>query len=199
MIKNSPAVYYTLYRCGLVRARSETTLDEQGCISKFATGRKSLVEIGVWHGVNTLNMRRHMNCDGTLFAVDPFPPGRVGLQWEKLVAHHEVDRSNNGNVIWLESKSGSAVNEIHQYHQDGIDFLFIDGDHSYTGVQLDWRLWSPLVTVGGVVLLHDSRSYPGRNIDNFGVVRFRLEEIHCNPQFQLIAEVDSLTVYKKLY
>ena len=37
-----------------------------------------------------------------------------------------------------------------------IDLLFIDGDHSYEGVKLDFELYSKLLTPKGVVILHDS-------------------------------------------
>jgi cephalosporin hydroxylase len=37
-----------------------------------------------------------------------------------------------------------------------IDFLFIDGDHTYEGVRADFDLWSPLVRPGGTVAFHDT-------------------------------------------
>jgi len=37
-----------------------------------------------------------------------------------------------------------------------IDVLFIDGDHSYEGVKLDFELYSKLLSPKGVVILHDS-------------------------------------------
>lgn len=36
-----------------------------------------------------------------------------------------------------------------------IDFLFIDGDHTYEGVKRDWEMYSPLVREGGLVAFHD--------------------------------------------
>jgi len=36
-----------------------------------------------------------------------------------------------------------------------IDFLFIDGDHGYEGVKLDFESFSPLVRPGGLVGFHD--------------------------------------------
>jgi len=36
-----------------------------------------------------------------------------------------------------------------------IDFLFIDGDHSYKGVSLDYEMYSPLVRDGGIIGFHD--------------------------------------------
>lgn len=38
---------------------------------------------------------------------------------------------------------------------DEIDFLFIDGDHSYDGVAADFRFFSPLVASRGVISFHD--------------------------------------------
>lgn len=36
-----------------------------------------------------------------------------------------------------------------------LDFLFIDGDHSYPGVSTDFELYSSLVRPGGVIAFHD--------------------------------------------
>jgi hypothetical protein len=37
-----------------------------------------------------------------------------------------------------------------------IDFLFIDGDHSYEGVKLDFELYSNLLSENGVIMIHDT-------------------------------------------
>ena len=36
-----------------------------------------------------------------------------------------------------------------------LDLLYIDGDHSFEGVAADFRLYTPLVRPGGLVVLHD--------------------------------------------
>jgi cephalosporin hydroxylase len=41
-----------------------------------------------------------------------------------------------------------------------IDFLFIDGDHSYEGVKSDYEMYSPLVGSGGLVGFHDICVHP---------------------------------------
>jgi cephalosporin hydroxylase len=41
------------------------------------------------------------------------------------------------------------------FNNEKIDFLFIDGDHSYNGVRLDFEMYSPLVRTGGIVAFHD--------------------------------------------
>jgi hypothetical protein len=37
-----------------------------------------------------------------------------------------------------------------------IDFLFIDGDHSYEGVKLDFDLYSTILSDNGVIMIHDT-------------------------------------------
>lgn len=37
-----------------------------------------------------------------------------------------------------------------------VDFLFIDGDHSYEGVKRDWEMYSPFVKKGGLISFHDT-------------------------------------------
>lgn len=41
-----------------------------------------------------------------------------------------------------------------------IDFLFIDGDHTYQGVKKDFELWSPLVARTGMLAFHDIVNHP---------------------------------------
>jgi hypothetical protein len=76
--------------------------------------------------------------------------------------------------------------------------MFIDGDHSYEGIKTDWILWSPLVKTGGIVALHDSHSYEGRNLDHVGAQQYTQEVILQDDRFKLVEECDSLTVVERL-
>jgi cephalosporin hydroxylase len=54
-----------------------------------------------------------------------------------------------------------------------LDFLFIDGDHSYEGIRRDFADYTPLVRPGGVVALHDIvPGGPGKHGDPGGVPEF---------------------------
>jgi predicted O-methyltransferase YrrM len=35
-----------------------------------------------------------------------------------------------------------------------VDFLFLDGDHSYQGIKTDFEMYAPLVKKGGLVAFH---------------------------------------------
>jgi predicted O-methyltransferase YrrM len=51
-----------------------------------------------------------------------------------------------------------------------LDFLFIDGDHSYEGVRADHEMYSPLVRPGGVIAFHDIVGHSVQRVG--GVPRF---------------------------
>jgi hypothetical protein len=40
-------------------------------------------------------------------------------------------------------------------NEEWIDFLFIDGDHTYEGVRKDFDMYSPFVKKGGIIAFHD--------------------------------------------
>jgi len=51
-----------------------------------------------------------------------------------------------------------------------VDFLFIDGDHTYEGVKRDFNMYSSLVKEGGIIAFHDIANHPlesGCNVDKF--------------------------------
>lgn len=52
-----------------------------------------------------------------------------------------------------------------------VDFLFIDGDHTYAGVSKDYNQYSPLVRPGGIIAFHDTDPTVNR-LYSLGVYRF---------------------------
>jgi predicted O-methyltransferase YrrM len=190
--------HYFLWKLGLAPATTQTTLAERDCLARHAAGRRCLVEIGVWHGVTTCRLREAMAADGTLFAVDPYPPGRLGVSFPQSIAHRQVKRVANGRVTWVRARGGEAARQFPSLSRERPEFLFIDGDHSYEGIREDWEGWSPLVAPGGVVALHDSSSSPARPIEGAGSVIFTRDVIRRDPRFELVEVVDTLTVLRRV-
>ena len=184
--------HYLAWTLGLAEAETQTTQAERDCLARHANGRRRLVEIGVWHGVTTRRLRTAMDPDGTLFAVDPFPAGRLGFSLQQRIAHHEVAGIENGRVTWVRATGADAARD-----HTPVDFVFIDGDHSEQGLLADWNAWSPLVASGGIVALHDSRSSNDRLIDDAGSVKVTNEVILPDRRFELIDAVDTLTVLRR--
>ncbi|MDE3154709.1 MAG: class I SAM-dependent methyltransferase [Acidobacteriota bacterium] len=180
------------HRLGLARARTQTTEAERRCLAQHARGRRSLVEIGVMHGVGTRLLREVMHPDGTLAAIDPFPPGRLGISFERLVARREAAQVPRGRVIFDRRPS----RDVAAGWTAPVDFLFIDGDHSRAGIEADWQGWRRFIPVGGLIALHDSRAVPGHPV--LDSVRYTEEVILPDPAFTVVDAVDSLTMLQRV-
>jgi predicted O-methyltransferase YrrM len=161
------------------------------CLSRHANARRTLVEIGVMHGASTRVLCDAMAADGTLTAVDPFPPGRLGVSFEFGIARREVRRAPARRVVWRRESSAAVASSW----TTPVDFVFIDGDHSRHGIEQDWTRWSRFVVPGGVVLLHDSREVRGR--PRHDCADYTQEVILKDRRFTCVDVVDSLTVVQR--
>lgn len=52
------------------------------------------------------------------------------------------------------------------------DYIYIDGDHSYPGVKLDYKLFWPKLNKGGFMVFHDVFVKHTKNLGDFGVWKF---------------------------
>lgn len=191
-IWNGAAALYVRYRLGLIKADTQTTAPERACLTRHAAGRRGLVEIGVMHGATTALLRSVMASDGVVTGIDRHPPGRLWVSFERLFAQHELARHPRGRAVLLREWSYDAARQW----TTPIDFLFIDGDHSWTGLERDWQDWTPHVLPGGLVALHDSRPMPDR--EGPDSVRFTNEVVLHDPRFAVVDAVDSLTVLERI-
>jgi len=53
--------------------------------------------------------------------------------------------SDKSSIDWVDNKLG----------KESLDFIFIDGDHSYEGVKRDYYNYLPFVKEGGFIAMHD--------------------------------------------
>jgi predicted O-methyltransferase YrrM len=190
-IWDGAAIRWVRYRLGLVQADTQTTSAERACLARHAFGRRSLVELGVMHGVTTAVLRRAMADDGVVTGIDRHPRGRLFVSFERLVASHQLARHPRGRAVLLRQWSHEAARDW----TTPIDFLFIDGDHSWSGLERDWRDWTRHIVAGGIVALHDSRSVPDR--EDLDSVRFTSDVVLRDARFAAVDAVDSLTVLER--
>jgi predicted O-methyltransferase YrrM len=188
--------HFGLWSVGLAKAETQTTEAERDCLARHATGKKRLAEIGVWHGVTTCRLRKAMAADAILYAIDPYPAGRLGFSTQYVIGHREVSKVSNGSLKWIRQTGAEAARSL--AGAGSFDFVFIDGDHSYEGLQADWTAWKPLLASSGMVALHDSRSTPERPIEDAGSVRFTRNVILHDRCFEVAETVNSLTVLRRI-
>src|SRR5690349_14961618 len=127
-----PALHFFLYSFGLAKPETQTTEAERDCIAKYARGKKRAAEIGSWHGVTTARIAEAIAADGTVFAVDPYATGSLGISFPKAVAQSVTRRWKN-RIKWLRNTGVAAATDFAHTGTCAFDFVFIDGDHTYEG------------------------------------------------------------------
>lgn len=136
------------------------------------TGRKSIpyllertdlvgVEIGVQHGVFSMYLLQS-GLFKKLYSIDPYPVKIPGVfQNEK---QYYCNDSEETYEIALQNLSQYKESELireyssiaaFNFKDASLDFIFIDGDHTYDGVMNDLNLWWPKLKVGGIISGHD--------------------------------------------
>jgi len=114
------------------------------------------VEIGVRSGVNARELCRILNIK-KLYLIDPYLPYKElsGSVWseEKQKIHKESAKNylSKFNVVFIYEKSDDAFKLINEK----LDFVYIDGNHTYEQVTNDIKYYYPLIKKGGVISGHD--------------------------------------------
>lgn len=177
----------------LDEAATQTSAAERAAIARFAHGRRTALEIGVFEGFTTALIAKQLAPEGKLFAVDPFFSGRLGICWSRFIAQRQVGRAGvAGKVIFVRALSHEAANQI---PENSFDLIFIDGDHSIEAIKQDWADWSGRIASDGVILLHDTQVPPHNPlVRDLGSYRYFQETISRDPRFKVLEIVDSLSV-----
>ncbi len=150
---------------------------------------RRIAEIGTATGGTLFMLTQVAAPDATIVSVD-LPGGRLGgasssvrnryPQWRARLYRGFGRPEQSVHVIRADSHAVSTVEDVRRRLPEGeVDFLFIDGDHSYEGVRRDFELYSPLAADGALVAFHDIvQSRPGGQGDPGDVPVFWSELRH---------------------
>jgi cephalosporin hydroxylase len=141
------------YSLGMIQNRSEITK-----AAEFfkEIGVKNFMEIGTDQG-GTFAIWSKLSEDGIRISLD-MPHGTYGVSSYDVNKRDEYLRSLGNNVKMIHGDSHSVeIKEcISSILQEGeLDFLFIDGDHTYEGVKKDYEDYKKYVRDGGWIGFHD--------------------------------------------
>lgn len=119
---------------------------------------KCMMEIGTAKGGTLFLFSRVADPEALLISVDmrSLVFGGGYPVWKRKMYKRFSRGIQKIELIQANSHDKSTFAQV-QKILDGrsLDFLFIDGDHSYEGVKTDYNLYSPLVRKGGLIALHD--------------------------------------------
>lgn len=134
---------------------------------------KRVVEIGTNNGGTLFLWSQLAARDATLISVD-LPDGPFGggyPSWRGALYHSFTGASQVLHLIRDDShEPGTAAKVRELLKGESVDFLFIDGDHTYEGVKQDFETYAPLVRPGGIVAFHDILPHPAHpdcQVDRF--------------------------------
>lgn len=94
--------------------------------------------------------------------------------WRHTLYRRFAAASQSVRLIRADSHSFATLKRVKsELAGSPLDFLFIDGDHTYEGVKRDFEMYLPLVREGGLIAMHDIALPP--TSANYGVHRFWAE------------------------
>jgi len=141
----------------VIMAQVRSEIEELGNLIQAAAPKRSL-EIGTNYG-GTLFLLCTLSPPGARVISVDLPAGQFGGGYprRKMPLFRRFPR--NGQQLHLIRADSHAPETLARVQRllagDKLDYLFIDGDHTYDGVKRDFEMYSPLVRSGGMIAFHD--------------------------------------------
>jgi hypothetical protein len=144
------------------------------------------IEIGRFNGGSTVLLAFAVGPNGSLLSIDTEPQDDQAL---KVF----LKQANLLERVGLVIADSSKVE-----HDDQVDFVFIDGDHSYEGAKRDHNKWGSKVRPGGFVIHHDMGK--ARHLASQWESLAKLKSEILNTQadvFEVAYEAGSMIIFKR--
>lgn len=142
---------------GMVKGDSKYEIRPMINFVKSLSGKDLIgAEIGVFQGFNALNILHHLPIK-LLYLIDPYLLYKEYLDITSPFAYFSKKAANKrlasyeDKICYITKKSSEAINDIPDY----LDFVYIDGNHSYEYVVRDIATYWYKVRKGGVIGGHD--------------------------------------------
>jgi predicted O-methyltransferase YrrM len=194
-LQTRPRLLNLLHAIGLSSPATQTVESELACLRRYAHRRRIAVEIGTFQGVSAAVIARALSPGGTLYCVDPWTPVNGRENPIYTIARRHLARSGAAaRVEFVQAFSRDAVDRL----PSSIDFAFIDGDHTFEGLEFDWALLAPRISPGGIVCLHDTSEPANESGRLYGSVRYFQDVIRFDPRFVHRETVHSLNVLERV-
>jgi predicted O-methyltransferase YrrM len=119
---------------------------------------ETVLEIGTASGGTLFLFSRVAAPNASMVSIDL--PGGIhggGYPWWKTILYKSFASGKQEIILKrVDSHSEATLKDVKEILGGKmVDFLFIDGDHTYDGVRKDFENYAPLVRKGGLIALHD--------------------------------------------
>jgi predicted O-methyltransferase YrrM len=189
-----PKVWDLLHRIHMVRAISQTNAVELAALAKYAARAKIALEIGSFQGVSAATIARNLQSGGYLYCVDPWPSkiGHSDPVFQIFIRHLNRTKTTD-KIRIIRDFSANVADRL----PTQLDFAFIDGDHSWEGIEVDWAIVAPRLKEAGVICLHDTAIPSEEPWRDFESCHFYDLKIRPNNNFELVDTVYSMRILRK--
>jgi predicted O-methyltransferase YrrM len=140
--------------------RAQQVPSELAALGEILAARRPerALEIGTARGGTLFMLTRLASPQATIISVD-LPGGEFGGGYSRTRAwlyKRFARRKQRLQLFQGDSHSGDMLGKVKAALKgQELDYLFIDGDHTFEGVKQDFEMYAPLVRKGGVIALHD--------------------------------------------
>jgi predicted O-methyltransferase YrrM len=174
----------------ILMAQVRSEIVELGKILQAFPPRRSL-EIGTNYGGTLLMLCTLSPPAAQIISID-LPWGRFGGGYplRKIPLYRRFPRFGQRlHLIRADSHAAETKQRVLRLLSgEPLDYLFLDGDHTYDGVRRDFEMYAPLVRSGGIVAFHDIAEHKREKdcgVDRFWSEtkqRYRHREIIADPK-----------------
>lgn len=161
--------------------------------AKNLKGNKVVVEIGSYLGKSTCAIAEGIRGKNiNFYTIDTFENQAMTEGRRNTFEEFLKNTSEYKDLITI--KKGFSYDVVKKMQNVKIDFLWIDGDHTYQGVKRDIEDWVPLVKENGIVCFHDYKKLTGMSNKE---VKKAVDEKIMGKWFKKEKQVDSIFMAKK--
>lgn len=176
-------------------------------VLKINTKNPVIVELGSWLGKSSIVLAKALSYKkaGILYCVDSFDLDGDNFSRDTYIKEQKKLNSSVKEQFIFNIKKSKVLKyikilegksyEVAKNFKDQIDLLFIDANHNYDSVKLDFFLWKDFIKIGGFIAFHDA------NVEkehlNGGPLRLIKEEILNSSSWSEKKFIDSLFIAKK--
>jgi predicted O-methyltransferase YrrM len=181
----------------LAKGHSQMNQMEREVLKRYADGKTRALEVGTYMGVSANIIAKVLDPTGILYCVDPFLDRKGSRNPGLAIAERDLNRNGIIHRVSILKGYSSDMN-IQLQIPDDLDFIFIDGDHRYEGLENDWKIVKSKLRVDGIVCLHDTIIPKEEPYRDYGSVKYFQNVILKDMQFKLIDQSYSMTVLKRV-
>ena len=146
---------------------------------------KTLLEIGTANGGTLFLLCNIAEEEATILSIDlPAGPfgGEMFPEWKMTLYKSFAQNKQKIHLIRSDSHDIETLKRTKKLlGKQKLEFLLIDGDHTYDGVKKDFEVYSQLVEDGGIIAFHDINPGPKDNVGGvpefWNEIKWRLIQI----------------------